>query len=269
VNIKKALKFGSEKLKNSSTSVLDTEILLSFCLIKNKEWLFLNLDKKLNLKQVDLYKKLISRRKKKEPITYITNYKEFFGLDFYVDENVLIPRPETEILVEEALKFNKKKAKILDIGTGSGNIIISIGKNKKAGLYASDVSTQALKIARKNAQRHKVKVRFFKSNLFKNIPKISFDIVIANLPYLDPKWISEDLKYEPINALDGGKDGLEIIEKFLKQVKKCLTKNGVILFEIDPRQSFQLKKLTKIYLSNKNINLIKDLACLDRVVKIS
>ena len=258
MKIKEAL-----KLNNYS---LAAEVLLCFVLKKDKTWLLSHPYDILTSDQTRRYQKLIFRRQKGEPVAYLINHKEFFGLDFYVDESVLIPRPETEILIEEGLKILKfKNLKILDLGTGSGNIVISLAKNIKANFYASDISQKALKIAQKNAKRHKVKIKFIKSDLFANMSHIKFNLIIANLPYLWKKFP----KFEPATALNGGKNGLEIIEKFLCQVKKYLDIKSVILIEIDPRQTKQIKELSKKYLPEKKIKIKKDLADLDRIAIIS
>lgn len=258
MKIKEALESGNYSL--------DAEVLLCHLLKKDKPWLYSHQDDILMSDRTRRYQKLISRRQNGEPVAYLTHSKEFFGLDFYVNESVLVPRPETELLVEEALKIRKKKAKILDVGTGSANIIISIGKNKKASLYASDISPNALRVAQKNAKKHKVKINFIKSDLFKNIPVgIKFDLIIANLPYLWEKFP----QFEPLKALDGGRDGLKIIEKFLQEVGSYLSPKGIVLIEIDPRQVKRIKELSKKYLPHKKIAIKKDLAGLDRAAVLS
>jgi len=284
MKIRQALIWGAKELKNLKSSALDAEVLLSYVLKKDKSWLLANLDKDLSEKQLTKFKKTIFQRKKGVPVAYITGHKEFYGLDYYVDKNVLIPRPETELLVEEALKL-KNEPKILEMGTGSGCVIISMivsSKPKHQNLwcqgkqltdnkyYASDISIGALKIARKNARKHKVRIHFIKSNLFQKIPKdTKFDIIIANLPYLDPKWIKGELKYEPKMALDGGLKGVKIIDKFLKKATSYLSKNGIILMEIDPRQTKFIKNKAKKYLPNKKIFFKKDLSKNNRVVIFS
>ncbi|TSC90880.1 MAG: release factor glutamine methyltransferase [Candidatus Berkelbacteria bacterium Licking1014_96] len=276
---------------------LEAEVLLVYSLkhenIKTQEqitktFLYTNPNFKLSAKAEKKFKKLIEKRATGVPIAYLIYSKEFFGLDFYVDKNVLIPRPETEMLAEEGLKFLElgirnqelgKTINILDLGAGSGNIVISIAKNIKKTIihnssfiihfHASDISPQALKTAQKNAEKHKVKISFIKSDLFKNLPQIKFDLIIANLPYLDPNWISKQLEFEPKDALDGGRDGLKIIEEFLQQAKNHLNKKSTLLLEIDPGQVKKIKKLVKKYLPRKKLSIIKDLSQLDRIVKIN
>jgi len=301
--VKKTLEFGAKQLKESKTPAIDAEVLLVYCLkateelmnLRTKEqitksFLYTNPDFETSPKTERIYKKLILRCKKGEPIAYITHNKEFFGLDFYVDKNVLIPRPETEILVEEALAYcsstartkefissrlaaarSNNKCRILDLGTGSGNIIISIAVSSKQKAvnnkyYATDISNKALKIARKNARKHQVKIRFYKSDLFNKIPKnIKFDAIIANLPYL---W--ERLpNFEPKLAFDGGKDGLKIISKFLKNAKTYLAPKGIIIIEIDPRQITSIKNIAKNIYPGKKVLIKQDLSKLDRMMILS
>lgn len=283
MKIRQALIWGIKNFKNSKSSVLDAEVLILRSLKQKnkrtkeqitKSFLYTNPEFKLSQTIQKKFKKLIKKRAVGIPVAYLTHHKEFFGLDFYVDKNVLIPRPETELLVEEALKYVKKKKKILDIGTGSGCIIIAMAVNSKPLIdnkyYATDISQKALKIARKNAKINKVKIHFIKSNLFKNIPKnLKFDIIIANLPYLDPRWIDAELLNESRASLDGGKNGLAIINNFLSQAKNYLKKNGKIILEIDPRQKESTKKSAKNYFSSKNVTLKKDLSGSPRVIIIS
>lgn len=240
----------------------------------SKSFLYSNSDFKLSLKAERKFKKLINKRATGVPVAYLTHHQEFYGLNFYVDGSVLVPRPETELLVELALEIIKNQEyrikNILDLGAGSGNIIISIIVNSKQitdnSFYATDVSAKALKIAELNAKKHQAKINFIKSDLFKNIPeKLKFDLIIANLPYL---WKNFP-KFEPLTALDGGKDGLKIIEKFLQEVGSYLSPKGIILIEIDPRQAKKIKKLSKKYLPDKEIAIKKDLAGLDRVAVLS
>jgi len=260
VTLQQSLQYGTTILEKTSESpALDAEILLSFVLKKDRVFLFTYPEKKLNTRQWRQYKKLISRRKKHEPIAYITHHKEFYGLDFYVDCRVLIPRPETEKLVEKIINFLKDKKYyhslasrfsnllqndlvICDIGTGSGCIAVSLAKNlPKAKIYAIDASKKALAVAKINAKKHKVfkQIKFVYSDLFSKIPpKIKFDIIVANLPYLSKKeWQKTTLdirKYEPKFALIGGKKGKEIYKKLLKQAKKYLKENGKIFLENYP-----------------------------------
>jgi len=206
------------------TTALDAEVLLSHTLNKPKSFLYTYPEKKLTQAQVRKYKSLISRRAKHEPVAYITGHKEFYGLDFYVNQHTLIPRPETEALVEKIIK-NKDIHSIADIGTGSGCIAIALAKNNpKLNIYAIDISSKALTVARKNAKAHKVKnITFKQGNLLEPIKNIKLDAIVANLPYLSEKVYKKNyqhLKYEPKQALYAGKDGLDYYKKLLKQINK-------------------------------------------------
>ena len=288
MNIQKTL-IQTEKLlsdKKIKSARLDAEVILAFVLGKNREWLYANPEAQISPLKSRQFKQLILRRSKLEPVAYIIGKKEFYGLNFKVNKNVLIPRPETEILIETTLQEISKSYKleprtyfIADIGTGSGCISVTIAKKlsfasrrKQIKIFASDISQKALKIARLNAQKHQVakKINFLKSDLFSNFPKnLKFNLILANLPYLSPHQITQDLKKEPKLALAGGKNGLKIYQRFFKQIKTHLGKNAVILIEIDPNQTNQLKKIIKKTLANYKIEIIRDLSHIDRIIKIS
>lgn len=216
MKISEALQLGYKEINNFKTAHLDTEVLLGFVLKKEKSFLFSHPDFELNLSQKNNFAKLVKQRKAHRPIAYIIGFKEFYGLKFYVNQNILIPRPETEKLVDQVLEYANNQLvvskvepspiTILDIGTGSGCIAISIAKNIKipARIIASDICKKALKIAQKNANLHYVDIKFIQSNLLENI-KTKPDIIIANLPYITPKVydkLTPDIKkYEPKKAL--------------------------------------------------------------------
>lgn len=287
-SIRKVLKSSTQRLKkNSDTPDLDCEILLAYFLKKERSFLLANLDKEINDKQYEKFQNLLDRRLKNEPIAYIINNKEFYGLNFYVDKNVLIPRPETELIIESVInvvndRFQRTRRSntlnILDIGTGSGCIAISLAKNiPRANITACDVSKKALKVARLNAKKNKVinNIKFHKSNLLDSIAqKNKFDFIIANLPYVSEKQY-ENLKdnvkkYEPKKALVANNYGMEFYIKLLKQIPNYIKKGGCILLEIDP--SFT-EKITKEVMNILNIkrNRIKikpDLFGLSRVLMI-
>lgn len=300
MTIKQALLWANQKLKHLAraghydTPTLDAEILLSFALKKPKEFLYAHSEKKLTRTQFGLFKKLIARRAKHEPVAYITGLKEFFGLDFYVSRNVMIPRPETEILVEETIKKikdqkSKIKNLIVDVGTGSGCIIISLAKKIPNYLitklpiqfFATEISPSALKVAQKNARRHKAAITFLHGNLLEPIIKkiknqelkIKVLHVTANLPYLTTnQWRRtqpEIKKYEPRLALDGGPDGLKYHRQLLQQIKLLIANYQLpitLFFEIDPSQVKRITKLIYRYFPAAKIEIKKDLAGRDRVV---
>jgi len=262
---------------------LDAELILAYSLKKTREFILTHPEKITTKKQETAIKNNIARRIKGEPIAYITGNKEFYGLDFIANKNTLVPRPETELLVEEILKLNPKNHIIADIGTGSGNIIISLAKNIKGknSYCGIDISKKALKIAGLNAKKHKVdkKIKFIHGNLLEPLSnefKNKKLIVVANLPYLDIGWKNllkssetKGLKFEPKIALYAGRDGLDTYRKLAKQLKLFgkQTKNDVVIFcEIG---HLQAKNMRKIFSFAKDIKFLKDLAGKWRICRIS
>lgn len=224
---------------------------------------------KINSCTKEEYSKCISyvkRRVNGEPFAYIVGYKEFMKLKFFVDNNVLIPREDTEILAEEAIKLNKKS--ILDMCTGSGCIAISLAKYiDKASVDAVDISKNALKIARKNAKFNKVNVNFINSDLFENVSK-KYGLIISNPPYIPSLDIEElqcEVKNEPHIALDGGTDGLDFYKKISKEALKYLVEGGVLMYEIGYDQAESVSEILKDCGYDK-VEVKKDLSGNDRVV---
>ena len=260
------VKIGSDFLKNSkiSSHLLDSEILLAKALKKSREEILVNFDKKIDRNNILIYKKYINRRSKNEPIAYILKEKEFWSKKFEVNRGTLVPRPETELLVEILLKmFNNKKVTILDIGTGSGCILISLlGTLKQSNGIGIDISKKATIVAKKNALRHKVvnRVKFANKSIEEILYK-KFDLIVSNPPYIerrDIKNLSDDIKkYEPRLALDGGNDGLDLIRKVIYKSKDILKINGTLALEIGNEQ---IKKVSKILFDNnfRTRNVIKD-----------
>ena len=266
MNILETIKLGSNLLKKREicSHILDSEILLSNILQKSREKILVNLDQKLNSKNILKFKKYIRRRSKNEPVAYILGEKEFWSKKFIVNKDTLIPRPETELLVEKLVElFKGKKISILDIGTGSGCIILSLLGNldKSVGLGV-DVSNKAILIANKNAERHELSNRVkFLNKSFESIFSKKFDLIVSNPPYIERKNIknlSEDIRrFEPIMALDGGNDGLDLIKKVIYKSKRILKINGTLALEIGNEQ---IKKVSKILVDNnfRIIHVIKD-----------
>jgi len=284
MTINQALKKYTDILsdKKISSAQLDVEVLLSSVLKKPKEYLYTYSENNLTTKQLHNLKILVQRRLKYEPTAYLINNKEFFGLDYFVDKRVLIPRPETEIMVEEAINYAKtisnKPLAICEIGTGSGCIAISLAKHlPQAKIIASDFSSDALAIAKKNANKHKVSSRiyFLRGNLIEPIKNEKIDIICANLPYLDTDMKnllkssdSKSIKYEPKISVDGGKDGLNLYRKFFKQIKEYDIKNALVLVEVGHNQVKTLQKYINTLFPQSNIIIKKDLAGLNRVMII-
>ena len=275
MNYFQTLKFGSNKLKlrNINTHILDSELLLSYALNLPREKVLTNLDAKIKKSRFNSFKKLLNRREKKEPIAYIINNKEFWKNNFYINKDVLIPRPETEIIVEEVLKIIKpfSSKSLLDVGTGSGCIIISIIKERLNCLAtAIDISKKALNIARFNAKMHHLinKINFVNIDIDK-IQDNKYDFIISNPPYIKKLSLSrldESVKcFEPYIALEAGIDGLREIKKIIIKSNKLLKRNGRLILEISEHQSMTVKNILNNngYYINKVIN---DISSIPRVI---
>jgi len=240
---------------------------------ENRVKLYTNYDKPLSEIEVERYRQMIKRRVKGEPVAYITGKKEFFGLQFKVTKDVLIPRPETELLVEHTLEIAEKIKdtflKIVDVGTGSGCIIITIAKllKKKAEFFATDISEKALNVAKENAKIHNVNIKFFKTDIMENLNE-TFTIVVSNPPYIpfkDRRVEKNVIKYEPHTALYGGEKGTEVIEKLSQQAYKKLKPGGYLIVEFGEGQGNMVEKIFKDT-GFKNIKIIKDLSGKERVI---
>ena len=261
------LKIGSDFLKKNQikTYQIDSELILSEMMGTSRENFLINSNFKINDNQIKSFKEYISRRAiKKEPMAYILNKKEFWSTKFKIDKGVLIPRPETELMVEKILKYYKNSSPyVLDIGTGSGCIIISLLKElcMSKGV-AIDISKQAIKIAKRNSIINNTckRIKFINASFMK-IPNNKFDLIVANPPYIarhQLKNLSDDIKFfEPKIALDGGNDGLDVIRKVIYKSRKILKTNGMLALEIGNGQYKKASKILK--LSNfREKFLIKD-----------
>ena len=244
---------GTDTLKNESilSAQLDTEILMSKAINKNREYIILNHDKVLNNENLEYFKKLVSERATRKPIAYLLNKKFFWKSEFYVNQNTLIPRPDTEIIIEQILNVTKNKhcLKILDIGVGSGCILLSILKEKK-NFYGTgiDISKNSLKISRLNAKKLLVdeRVKFYKSDVDK-FDQGKYDLIVSNPPYIkssDLKYLERDVvKFEPKIALNGGIDGVSEIRKVINKSSELMKVNGNLILEIAFNQKTKVKEL--------------------------
>ena len=275
------------KEKNIEESRLKAKLLMAYLLNKPKEYLITHDIDEISFEEQKQYYEYLNRLISGEPIQYIIKSQEFMGFNFYVDENVLIPQPDTECLVQIVEKYVKhasgkenikifeninipllKEPKILDLCTGSGAIAISLAKILKfSKVFGSDISKPALKVAIKNAVNNKVKIEFIESNLFENING-KFDVIVSNPPYIETNIISKldiEVQNEPKLALDGGIDGLDFYRKISKFAKDYLTLNGMLFFEIGYNQKENVMKILKKE-KYKNIKCLKDLSGNDRVI---
>ena len=295
MNIKQSLEYGIELLKenNIDEPILKVRMILANILNKTKEYLMVHELEELDEDLMKIFKEDIEKICKNIPIQYITNKQEFMGLEFYVDENVLIPQPDTEILAEEVINICRgrscacphKNIKILDLCTGSGAIGISIAKNiENCEITLSDISLEALKVATQNynnivggsiarpqntdIEEKKCSIKIIQSDLFENI-KDKFDIIISNPPYIKSdiiKTLDKEVQNEPLLALDGGKDGLDIYRKIIEQAYRFLNKDGYLCLEIGYDQKEDVIKLIEETNQYKDIYSKKDLAGNDRIV---
>ena len=269
------VKYSKELEEISPTPRLDVETLLQKVLGVDRLYILLNLERVLSEDEEQLFNKFINERLNNRPIAYIVGNREFMGLDFFVKEGVLIPRPDTEVLVEEVIELAKKKdaKNILDIGTGSGAITVSLAKYlENVKVTSVDISDIALEIGKRNAISNEVddRINFVKSDLFTNIDKeTKFDIIVSNPPYIKREVIEtldKQVKdYEPYNALEGGVDGLDFYRAITKQAKNYLKKGGILAYEVGHDQSENVSKLMEID-GYTNIYTLKDLQQIDRVV---
>lgn len=260
----------SEMIKNLEKSLDRNEIfiILEYVLDKTKATILTELNYELKDCEKEKIMKIAQRRENKEPLQYIVHNQYFYGNKFYVDENVLIPRADTEILVEEVLKKLTAESKVLDLCTGSGCIAVSLKKAKNTiDVTASDISSNALTIAMINAKINNVNVNFVKSDLFANINQ-KYDIIVSNPPYIkkaDMDCLQEEVKCEPALALDGGNDGLDFYKQIILNAKSYLNKNGAVALEIGYNQAEEVKNILEEN-NYKNIKIIKDYGNNDRVV---
>lgn len=274
MNLKELLNFGKEELNNNcEDTLIILKILVEDIFKIKKEQIIISYDKELEDEDIQKFYTAISKIKNGVPVQYITNNQEFMKMNFYVDENVLIPQPDTEILVEEVLKkCTSGDYKILDLCTGSGAIGISLAKYiENSKIVATDISSKAIQIAKLNAEKNLVhkKMEFIESDLFNNIEHNDFDVIVSNPPYIETDEIEsldKQVKNEPFIALDGGKDGLNFYRVIAETAYKFLNKSGKLFLEIGYNQKEDVVKLLEETHKYKNIYTKKDMGGNDRVV---
>jgi len=273
LTLKQALRRARDILVENGVedALLEGELLLRHTLKISRVQLYINLEKELAPRQEEALRHLLERRLSGEPAAYITGRREFYGLDFNVNPGVLIPRPESELLVEKALSIAKNRPSVIiaDIGTGSGALAISLAVGlPRAKVYAADISVAALKVARLNCRKHGVsdRVRLLEGNLLEPLPE-PVDIIVANLPYVSWSELAPGL--EPPLALDGGADGTETIKRLCRQVGGKLKSGGSLLLEIGQGQREAVTAILHNIFPGGEIEVIPDLGGIDRVVSLS
>ena len=274
MNIENALKIANNVLKNNCNSYqLDSELLLSKIFEKDRKFIILNSNEELSEEKFEQFNNLVKKRSKGEPIAYLLNKKDFWKYEFYVDKGILIPRPDSEIIIEQILRItdHKKNLRILDIGVGSGCLLLSVLKERKnfhgVGI---DISKKCIDISNINASRLDIskRAKFFKSDV-DNFRFGKYDLIISNPPYiknLDLKYLEKDVKkFEPKLALDGGLDGVSEIRKVIKKSSELIKNGGKLILEIAYNQTHEVRKLLKkngFYINS----VVKDLAKNDRCI---
>lgn len=273
MQVKRVLEEAVKILKdnNIDEAIIKAKIVLCMVLKIEKEYIIINDSKEMAKEDEEKYFQYINKLKNGIPLQYITNNQEFMKLNFFVDENVLIPRADTEILVEEVISLaNDDKNKILDVCTGSGAIAVSLAKYiKNSNVMAIDISKEALKIAEKNAFNNNVNIKFIESDLFNNLEENDFDIIVSNPPYIRENVINDlsiEVKHEPKIALDGGKDGLDFYRKLSSESYKYLKEDGYLCLEIGYDQKKEVIEILKNEKKYKNIYSKKDLFGNDRII---
>ncbi|MFZ0547326.1 MAG: peptide chain release factor N(5)-glutamine methyltransferase [Candidatus Promineifilaceae bacterium] len=275
--IQEALAFGRQQLTHSSNPTLDARLLLEFVLGKSHSYLAAYREQPLSPNQEESYQQLIQRAAQAEPIPYLTGQAPFFGRLFRVTPAVLIPRPETEQLVERALKWGAAHPQpvVIDVGTGSGCIAITLALSLPAAtIEATDISEAALVVARQNAASYQVagRISFHQGNLLEPVVHTP-NLIAANLPYItDEEWPSlpDGVKsYEPESALRGGPDGLDYFRQLLSQAKEKMSPGGAIFLEIGWKQGSAVKQLGQSFFPDAQVDLLADYAGKDRIVTIT
>lgn len=279
VTVGQAINAATQRLEeaNISTARLDAQVILAHVLGVDRSWLFAHHEQTLSLQQAEVYTELVVRRVMHEPVAYLTHHKEFYGIDLYVDRRVLIPRPETEMLVDQVLTEATLRApqqvSVADVGTGSGAIAVAVAMNaENAHIYALDVSENALTVARRNVEAYALgeRIHLLQSDLLAALPG-RVDIVVANLPYVtddDYCTLEPDVRnYEPAQALLGGPQGLDVIARLLPQLPLHCNPGALIVLEIGYNQGPTMLEMVEALLPQATqIELHRDYQGHDRVI---
>lgn len=270
---KDALEYGKQRLLECEIedANLDAWLLLEYVSGISRSWYFVHEDEEVSENEIEKYQMLIEKRRKHIPLQQLTKEAYFYGMKFFVNENVLIPRQDTEVLVEQVLNLSKgkEKLKLLDMCTGSGCILLALLANlKQASGTGVDLSEKALEVAQKNGRELGIEVSWIQSNLFDKVSG-SYDIIVSNPPYIETSVIEglmDEVKlYEPRMALDGTEDGLFFYREITMQAGKYLKNNGILAFEIGYNQGKAVSEFMKEN-GYKEVQVLQDLAGLDRVV---
>lgn len=269
---REAIVLGEKNLQQADIADAKTDswLLLAMACKIDHTYYYMHIDEEMSEEQVREFEVLIRKRAERVPLQYITGEQEFMGLTFHVNSNVLIPRQDTETLVEEALKVVRPGMKIMDMCTGSGCVLISILKNAHdiEGI-GYDISKQAINVAKENAKLNEVPAVFERSDLFEDVVENDFDVIVSNPPYIPTDVIAtlmpEVAEFEPREALDGKGDGLYFYSKILEQCKNYMKPDGYVLFEIGCKQGDSVSTMMRLA-GFSEVHVIKDLARNDRVV---
>lgn len=269
---REAIVLGEKNLQQADIADAKTDswLLLAMACKIDHTYYYMHIDEEMSEEQVREFEVLIRKRAERVPLQYITGEQEFMGLTFHVNSNVLIPRQDTETLVEEALKVIKPGMKVIDMCTGSGCVLISILKNAHdvEGI-GYDISKQAINVAKENAKFNEVPAVFERSDLFEDVVENDFDVIVSNPPYIPTDLVAtlmpEVSQFEPREALDGKGDGLYFYSKILEQCKNYMKQDGYILFEIGCEQGDAVSTMMRLA-GFSEVHVIKDLARNDRVV---
>jgi release factor glutamine methyltransferase len=280
LTLKETLYQAKAALAQYEDARVEAELLMMDVLGLKRAELYLQLEEQLTETEKEDFWHLIRRRMNHEPVAYILNHCQFYGMDFYMDSRALIPRPESELLVEETLKIAGKRrsieniCQIVDVGTGCGAIAVALAKSLgNVEIYATDISEHALEVAQINCRKHQVgdNIRLLLGNLLEPVLK-KIDIIVANLPYVrnvEMYKLSPEIRmFEPAVALRGGIDGLDRIRQLLPQAKQKLMPGGALLLEIGQGQAGVVLTLIDGYFKAARITVVPDLAAIDRVVKV-